>query len=188
MAGPSPVMASCGICSALVIAATAPVLAVSDGPTIAFTFWLNTRSSALLLAMSALEPSSSMRILSGRPLMPPLSLMSFSASCTPLRSACPRPAPGPVRESTEPILIGSPDGVCATPGGAAISDNNARTAGSPPDPGADHLMLAPPPCSRCEARPGIAVLGWRLFADATYIQAMLHARHLPARRLHPRRL
>jgi hypothetical protein len=27
------------------------------------------------------------------------------------------------------------------------------------------------------ARPGIAVLGWRLFADATYIQAMLHARH-----------
>jgi len=47
---------------------------------IAFTFWLNTRSSALLLAMSALEPSSSMTILSGRPLMPPLSLMSFSAS------------------------------------------------------------------------------------------------------------
>src|SRR5689334_4560860 len=36
--------------------------------------------------------------------------------------------------------------------------------------------------------PGIAVLGWRLFADASYIQAMLYARHLHARHLHPSHL
>ena len=70
-------MAICGICCALVMAATAPVLAVSEGPMIALTFSLKIRFSALLLAMSALEPSSSIRILSGRPLMPPLSLIDF---------------------------------------------------------------------------------------------------------------
>ena len=65
-------IAICAICCALVMAATAPVLAVSEGPMMSFTFSPKIRFSALLLAMSALEPSSSIRILSGRPLMPPL--------------------------------------------------------------------------------------------------------------------
>ncbi len=55
------------IFSALVIAAMAPVLAVSDGPTNAMTFSPKIRFSALLLARSGLEPSSSMMTLMGLP-------------------------------------------------------------------------------------------------------------------------
>ncbi len=104
-----PVKAIWGILLAWVTPPTATVLAVSDGPSSATTFWLNTRSLALLSAVSGLEASSSTMILIGRPLMPPLALMSFSASSRPLRSGPPRPAPAPVIETMAPILIGSPE-------------------------------------------------------------------------------
>ena len=95
------------IFSALVMEAIAPVLAVREGPINASTFSPKIRFSALLLAKSGFDPSSSIRILIGRPPTPPRSLIFFSASKIPLLSGWPSPAPGPVNERTEPIFIGS---------------------------------------------------------------------------------
>jgi hypothetical protein len=119
-----PVKAICGILLACVTPPTATVLAVSDGPSSATTFWPKIRSLALLSAVSGLDASSSTMILIGRPLMPPLALMSFSANRRPLRSGMPRPAPAPVAETMAPTLIGSPE-VCAL---AAKADNPTSAA------------------------------------------------------------
>jgi hypothetical protein len=85
----------------------APVLAVNEEPINSAIFSLKMRASVLLLAMSGFDPSSSTRTRIARPLTPPASLRTFSASRIPLRSAWPRAAPGPVRHNTTPIVIGS---------------------------------------------------------------------------------
>ena len=100
--GPRPVKASSGTFIDCVVPPMATVCAMAEGPMMAMTLWVCSSALALETAESGLDASSSSRISSCRPLMPPRALITFCASSTPSRSGRPATARPPVTDSRAP--------------------------------------------------------------------------------------